>query len=253
MQNPLRKYLKILPVVMVVAGWILVSSIPAQAESLSIAIIDSGAKGFVDEGISFTSYPASRDPLDHGTEVARLIRKCFPQAKLFMLQVCDKVDGVLIPSKDAVLEAISWSVAHHVDIVNMSLVIRYDKEIAQAIEAAARDHGIIFVAAVGNKSLASRFAATPEGYMKKVTRNVHPAFPSSSPYVIAVGAYDEYSRIADYSVKYCDLYENGKILGQQGTSFACARVTSRVAKILSQESIPRTKETILARLVSSKR
>ena len=76
-----------------------------------------------------------------------------------MLQVCDKVDGVLIPSKDAVLEAISWSVAHHVDIVNMSLVIRYDKEIAQAIEAAARDHGIIFVAAVGNKSLASRFAA----------------------------------------------------------------------------------------------
>ena len=34
-----------------------------------IAVIDSGARGYVDAAISFTSYSGYQDPLNHGTEI----------------------------------------------------------------------------------------------------------------------------------------------------------------------------------------
>lgn len=203
------------------------------AEEIKVAIIDSGAKGYVDEAISFTSYAGTEDPLDHGTQIARLVRRDYPDARIYMLQVCEKIDGVLKPSKEAIVKAIDWAVSQDIDIVNMSLAIRYDQEIERAIVHAATSHGIIFVAASGNKSIASQFAADSNGFIRKVNKTIRPAFPSSSEHVISVGAVDKYGRLSEYSSKSCDIYEQGEILGQRGTSFASARVTAKVAKILS--------------------
>ncbi|HOW36146.1 MAG TPA: S8/S53 family peptidase [Candidatus Omnitrophota bacterium] len=223
-----------------------------SADEISIAIIDSGARSYVDAGESFTSYPARQDPLGHGTEIARLIRQNNPSAKIYMLQVCEKTGGDFKPSRDAILKAIQWSVDRNIRIVNMSLVTKYDQEIENAITNAATSHGVLFIAAGGNKTLASHFATDSKGYVCKVSKDVKPAFPASSPYVISVGALNKNGEIAGYSGRHCDVYAQGKTRGQEGTSFACARVTAEVAQLLA-DSAQRTmdKNDILTHLQGS--
>lgn len=204
-----------------------------SANEISIAIIDSGARSYVDTGESFTSYPANQDPLNHGTEIARLIRQGNPSTKIYMLQVCEKTNGDFKPSRDAILKAIQWCVDHHIRVVNMSLVTKYDQEMESAITNAATSHGILFIAAGGNKTLASHFATDSKGYVCKVSKDVKPAFPASNPYVISVGALDKNGEVASYSGSHCDVYSQGKTRGQEGTSFACARITAEVAGIVA--------------------
>ncbi len=203
----------------------------AQAEMVRIAIIDSGAKAYVNEALSFTALSATEDPLSHGTQIAKLIRQGNPEARIFMLQVCEKVNGEYRPSQAAVQKAIDWIVQNDIDIVNMSLVMRFNREIENSITNASTSHGIVFVAAAGNRTLASHFAANPNGYITKSSKTIKPAFPASVPSVIAVGGLDDRGRIASYSDKTCDVYAYGKILGQEGSSFACARVTGKIAKL----------------------
>jgi minor extracellular protease Epr len=212
-----------------------------------IAVIDSGARGHVDAAISFTSYAGDSDPLNHGTEIAKLIRQENPDAVIYMLQVCENRDGRFKPSKAAVLQAIRWAVENQIDVVNMSLVVKYSKEIDAAVTEAAVKHGIIFVAAAGNKGLSSHFSADSDGFIRKQSKAVAPAFPSSNSNVISVGGLDERGQIASYSHKLCDIYDNGKILGQEGSSFACARVTAKVARILAR-SPQATKSALLMTL-----
>ena len=97
------------------------------AKDIHIAIIDSGATGYVDFGKSFTSFPANSDPLNHGTYIAKLIRSANPHAQITMLQVCTKERGQLKPSRSAILKAIQWAVDNDIDVVNMSLVVKYDQ------------------------------------------------------------------------------------------------------------------------------
>ncbi|MFH1359447.1 MAG: S8 family serine peptidase [Candidatus Omnitrophota bacterium] len=217
------------------------------ANEIRIAIIDSGAKAYVDEAVSFTTFSADSDPLNHGTHVAKLIREANPDATIYMLQVCEQTSGTLKPSRQAILMAIDWSIEHNIDIVNMSLVTKYDEKIEKAIIDASTSHGIIFIAAAGNKTLASHFSADSDGFIHRVSKPVEPGFPASSEHVISVGSKDEFGQIASYSDATCDLYADGKILGQEGTSFSSARITARAAKILSQ--IPHaTSEIVLSYL-----
>jgi len=162
-----------------------------------------------------------------------LIRQGNPNAKIYMLQVCHKEKGDFKPSKEAVLKAIEWVIENDIDIVNMSLVADYDRDIEKSIDKAATSHGVLFIAAAGNRSIASRFAADSDGFIRRSSEAVKPAFPSSNKNVISVGAVDYSGRITSYSDKFCDIYEDGKILGQEGTSFSCARVTSQAARILA--------------------
>ena len=216
------------------------------ADEIHVAIIDSGARGYADEGVSFTSYSAVKDPLDHGTQIAKLIRQGNPTVRIHMLQVCDKIDGVLKPSRNAILQAVKWCIENKMDIVNMSLVINYDREIEELINNAATSHGILFIAAAGNRTINSHFAADQDGFMHRASK-LSSTFPAFNPHVIAVGGLNERGKIAGYSNKICDIYEKGKILGQEGSSFACARITSRVARILSVYPLS-TKEEILSYL-----
>ena len=244
----MKKYFKKIGILIVGAlGFILLAWSLAFGGEVRVAILDSGSKVGADGAVSFTSYPATVDPLNHGTQVAKLIRQGYPQAKIYMLQVCDKIDGTLKPSRDAILAAIKWSIENDIDIVNMSLVTNYDETIEQAITNASTSHGVLFIAAAGNKNIASHFAADSHGYICKVAKLVKPAFPASNPFVIAVGGLDGQGRLAEYSDKTCDTYENGKILGQEGSSFACARVTGKAAEFLAHNSHA-TKAAVVAHL-----
>src|SRR3989338_8498760 len=113
--------------------WLCMSQAVVSAQDINVAVIDSGARGYVDSAVSFTSYPANSDPLNHGTEIAKLIRQGNPTVKIHMLQVCEKKNGTLRPSRSAILQAIKWCIEHEINIVNMSLVTKYDKDIEDAI------------------------------------------------------------------------------------------------------------------------
>ncbi len=220
----------------------------AFARDIDIAVIDSGAVAYVDSSVSFTSFAASQDPLNHGTSVAKLIRQNFPVAKIHMLQVCENKDGTLKPSKAAVVKALQWCLDHNVDVINMSLVLNYDADIDQMITKAIQAKGIVVVAAAGNKILTSHFAMDSDGYVCKIPQMAKPAFPASSPGVISVGAVDRTGGISHYSHAQCDISEDGKIPGEEGTSFACARAAAKIGKLLSQNPKNLSKSEILSSL-----
>jgi minor extracellular protease Epr len=220
-----------------------------HAKEIKIAVIDSGAKGYADSYKSFTTYSADEDALNHGTIIAKLIKKRSPRAKIYMLQVCERIDGILKPSREAVLKAIKWSVDQHMDVVNMSLVTHFDEEIEKAVKEAVINHGILFVAAAGNKTFASNFVADDDGFMRRRSDPVPLSFPASSPYVISVGSLDSRGKIASYSAGSSDVYAQGRLHRQKGTSFACARVTARIANILLEHNPTRNTPIILSYLL----
>lgn len=228
----MEKHFRKIKILRLLVGGIILTAFPiiVHADEVRIAIIDSGAKAYVDEAVSFTALSATEDPLNHGTQIAKLIRQGNPEAKIVMLQVCEKVNGEYKPSQAAVQKAIDWIVQNNIDVVNMSLVMRFNRDIENSITNASTSHGIVFVAAAGNRTLASHFAADQNGYITKSSKIIKPAFPASVPSVIAVGGLDDRGQIAPYSDKTCDIYDYGKILGHEGSSFACARVTGKIAK-----------------------
>ena len=232
----------------VALGVLLFSANSGFADTIKVAIFDSGATAYVNRGVSFTDIAANKDPLNHGTEIARLVRQGNPMAEIIMVQVCENVNGNFEPSQAAILKAIEWVVQNKINIVNLSLVTKYNNEIEKAITDASTSHGVIFVAAAGNKTIASHFATDKNGYIRKVSKVVKPGFPASNKHVVAVGAVDYDGQIASYSDKTCDIYENGKVLGQEGTSFSCARITAKAIKALSKHSSINTKEELLTYL-----
>lgn len=217
---------------------ILIAALMANSASLGwcepvrIAILDSGSALYVDEAKSFTPFPADEDPLDHGTIVAGIIREQNPNAFIAMLQVMEERNGRLKPSHKAVREAVHWCIQNEIDLVNLSLVISYDKDIEEIIRQAAGEYGIRFIAASGNKSLSDHFATNKFGFVTHAPQNDLPRFPASHPSVISVGALDEWGEISQYAGKFCDIYTFGEASGHDGTSFACARVTAEAARIL---------------------
>ena len=218
------------------------------AKEIKIAIIDSGASRYADFTHSFTSYSANEDPLNHGTQIAKIIRKVSPNAKIYMLQVCESSNGILRPSRKAILEAIQWSIENQMDIVNMSFVTRYDDAIQEAIKEAVLKHKIVFIAAAGNYGIKERYTAGEDGFMKRKGEVQKPAFPSSSPYVISVGALDSAGSTAPYSAHMSDIEAPGKLNHQEGTSFASARVTASIANLLINSNLPRDPKTLLSYL-----
>jgi len=200
---------------------------------VNIAVIDTGSTEEFSQAISFTGIAANTDPLDHGSKVARLIQEITPEARIHVLQVCEKINGRYAPSIDGIIKAIQWCMENNIGIVNLSLVIPYDKKIEALIKQAYLDKGIIFVAAAGNRNITGYFVVDNYGFVSLSDREQELNFPASSNYVISVGAQDSKGRIADYSRKNADVFSQGSYAGLQGTSFACARITALAAEILA--------------------
>ncbi len=245
MKNKMTKWTQCIAAIVLI---FCVSQSNARAEEVRIAILDSGSASYVDYAKSFTSFPADSDPLSHGTHVAKIVRAENPNAQIHMLQVCENLDGKLTPSPQAIIQAINWAMENDIDIINMSLVTHYNADIENLVRKASTEKGIIFVAAAGNRSVASYFAMDAQGFVTKNAEDVKPSFPSSSPYVISVGALNKQSQITKYSSKFADIYADGQIAGQEGTSFASARITAKASQILAGNPTVKDKDQILSLL-----
>jgi hypothetical protein len=198
---------------------------PAEARDIRIALIDSGADNYINQSVSFTSSPADRDFLNHGSLVARLVREQNPKAHIVMLQVCEAVNGRWRPSTDAVRQAIQWAMDNDINIINMSLNMVYDEIVDKLIHQAVRQHGIQFIAAGRNLSITTRFVFDEKGYVyKKNLSNQSIPFPASHPDVISVGMTETQDQ-----PRWLDMYASGSVSGKNGTSFATARVTAQLA------------------------
>jgi hypothetical protein len=137
---------------------------------MKIAIIDSGIHpnhphvGSVAGGVCISSRGESNDYLDrlgHGTAVAGAIREKAPDAELYAVKVFDRA---LSTDIDTIIRAIEWSIAQHVDIINLSL-------------------------GTANQAHRARFEATLAGDAVIVSAFEHngaPLLPGSMPGVIGV-------------------------------------------------------------------
>ncbi|MBL7197829.1 MAG: S8/S53 family peptidase [Candidatus Omnitrophica bacterium] len=202
---------------------------------VKIAILDSGFRIKADEGISFTSLSVDFDPLNHGTKITQLIRKQNPQAKIFLVQICQPTKFGYEPDINAVIKGIKWAKAQDVDVINLSLTLDYDKKLSCLIEDTYKKTGIIFVAAAGNKSFQEKFAIKSNYVcLKKEDEYSGIKFPANLNSVISVGATDASGKVASYSVGGADIYIDGRYGKEYGTSIAAAKVTGNISKILSR-------------------
>jgi hypothetical protein len=119
---------------------------------MRIAVIDSGIHdghphvGRLAGAVHFTADGEGGDPVDrlgHGTAVAGAIREKVPEADLFAVKVFDRRLSVNIA---AILRALAWCRAEHMDVINLSLGTPNQEHRAPLMEAIA-DNGVVVSAA----------------------------------------------------------------------------------------------------------
>lgn len=163
-----------------------------------VAVIDSGIDyrhedlddGRVRTDIDWDYVNFDDDAMDdngHGTHVAGSIAAesnnatgvtgLMWQASLVAYKVCDRTGSC---AADAIAKAIRQAAHYDADIINMSLGGSCSQTIADAVNYAYFDHGVVIVAAAGNSASGV-------------------AYPAAFPPVIAVGAVDYNDRIAYFS------------------------------------------------------
>lgn len=210
-------------------------------KNIKIAILDTGISPHPDLNItggkSFVSYTDSyADDEGHGTLTAGVIGALnntigsvgvAPGASLYSVKIMDQDgDGHLLD----LLEGLDWSIANDMDIINMSLGFKSEKEISplQMLLEEAYEKGILLVAAAGNNGNANGTGDT-------VT------LPARDPSVIAVSAIDEDTERASFSasgtsievtapgVNILSTLNNGKYAKYNGTSASAPFVTGMLA------------------------
>ncbi len=184
-------------------------------QTINQYIIDSG------QNLSTSGEPNDiGDDNGHGTQMAKLI-------------LAGQVENVrVLPFKIAnangkatILNtylAIMYAIESGVSVIHISLNTNAENDTSKLLEQAintATELGIHVVISAGNSS--------------KDTAGVVPA---NIPSAIVVSAVDEYQEFASYSnygtlVDYCAL---GKYGEEEGTSYAAARVSGRIAELLSE-------------------
>lgn len=159
-----------------------------RGEGVTIAIIDTGVDGSVDDlegavtggadfsgvGSSDGQTPVGTDDPDHGTMVASLaagrgsgvgnadgVIGVAPEADLLSISIGFGAAGG--DSDDQVAEAVVWAVDHGADIINMSLT-RNTLSWPQSWDDAflyAMDHDVLVVAAAGNRGSGTTSVGAP--------------------------------------------------------------------------------------------
>jgi subtilisin len=216
------------------------------SSTVKVAILDSGCNISYKEEISLIDNTV-RDYNGHGTLMARIIKEVYPAAELYIIKVIGN-DGLLI-NEEAVILGLEWAVSRGVDVINMSLRLKDSERLHQIIEKAYQ-HGIVMVAAAGNKS--TRLGAlTTKGAIDLT----EVAYPARYDEVIAVGALDRYGKAYPGSIKgekvevLCRGYK-GK---QAGTSVASAYAAGFAAKIISEHpnsSLEKVREVMHQKLTN---
>ena len=206
--------------------------------------------GIIDTGISTQAIPADRilegknyldpslsteDTYGHGTAVASVILKHFPQAQLVPL-VSNAYDGGRIQQvdNDVFAQMIRDAVdVYHCPVVNISAGLILDKPAVREAIAYAEEMGVLVVASVGNDYAEDdSFKYYPAGYDT----------------VLAVGSVNtDCTAVSDFSQRgeWVDLYAQGEDITiatlsgntrqSEGTSYSAARVAAEAAKLLQED------------------
>ncbi len=160
----------------------------------------------------------------HGTMVANLVAMVAPEAQILPIKVLD-ADG--LGTSFDLAEGIHWAMNHHADVINLSLATPDNSAFVHEAVQAARDAGIVVVAAAGN-------AGTGAPY--------YPAAVSGALAVASLDAADHLAPASDFgayiavcapgeglvSVDAGGLYARGS-----GTSFAAPLVAGLAALVQS--------------------
>ncbi|KAF5246036.1 hypothetical protein FAUST_1447 [Fusarium austroamericanum] len=164
------------------------------------------------------------DECGHGTNIASLILRIFPQANLYIAKIARGLeqDGV-----DQIVEAIKWARTFNVHIVNMSFSIPKTSAVKKIIKEAENDGVIMFVAA-SNKGI-----------------NTGRSFPATLDTVLCIHAADgkgnkggmnpdpepHRDNFSTLGVAIPSIWENGVYLS--GTSYATPVAAAMAAVILA--------------------
>lgn len=215
------------------------------SSKITVAVIDGGVqkdhpdlKGKIVSPYNAVNGSSSYDPDEHATHVAGIIAGSFnkygiagiaPKVKIMPINVFQGDQA----RADTVIRAIYYAVAHHADVINMSLG---DDSYSYLLESAtkyAKSKGVVLVAAAGNSS------------------TFLPMYPAASEGVIGVSATDRNDRIASFSNygNYIDLAAPGVDIYSSiaGSTYASYDGTSMAAPMVSGiAALVRTKNPFLS-------
>ncbi|MGN7468735.1 S8 family peptidase [Brevibacillus sp. SAFN-007a] len=202
-----------------------------RGEGVKVAVIDTGIsrdhfdlKGRIKGGVHFVRGKQN----GHGTHVAGIIVAemnqrgivgVSPEAHLYDVRAFDHEGKA---SLSTILQALQWSIANQMDIINMSFGMpQYSEALARAVEK-AHEHGIVMVASAGNSGGEAEYPARYKG-------------------VMGVSAIDQSGRLASFSargkgvnrkapgVEILSTWPGNQFKKLNGTSMAAPHVTGLMA------------------------
>jgi len=202
-----------------------------MAERIKVGIVDSGfsaqmvgaervidAQGFTLEDGALQQVTAIDDQLGHGSSILEVINSQAPEAEIAVAQVFRER---LTTTALQVAAAIEWLVEQQVDLINLSLGLRNDREPLRLACEAAIDCGIVVC------------ASTPA--------RGDPVYPAAYPGVFRMtgDARCEPDQISCLKTRYADFGGYVKARnGVVGASAGCAHLTGHIARYLSEGGDP---------------
>lgn len=211
----------------------------AKGDKVLVAVIDSGIDASHPElaGVIADSFDALKPggPHAHGTAIAGIIAAhsrlmgVAPAAQILAVRAFDPSGGGAEGTTFNILKGLDWAASKGARVINMSFAGPADPGLTRAL-AAARQKGIVLIAAAGN--------AGPKS---------PPLYPGADPNVIAVTATDandnlfaasnrgNYIAIAAPGVDILLPSPGGAYQVSSGTSFAAAQISGIVALILERK------------------
>lgn len=195
--------------------------------SLRIGVVDSGFRenqsDLIVDGASFYLHEgglwmgeASYDSMDHGARIIDIIHYHYPESRFYSAQVFNE-RGVTTPAQ--VAAAIDWLCEQQVQLINLSLGLRQDREVlADSIEKAV-EQGIVIAASSPARG--------------------DPVYPSAYPGVFRMtgDARCNIDEITCLETEFADF--GGHVLGldqeqaKAGASLGCAHMSGHLAKLIA--------------------
>jgi thermitase len=202
-------------------------------KSVVVAVLDTGINednpdlaGRVVAEVNFSNSPTCDDLYGHGTHMAGIIVSVAPGCRLMNVKVADDT-GKCEPS--VVAEGIVWAVDHGAEVINMSLAMTASPDLQKAVDY-AWDHGVVLVAAAGNKGTSEpSYPAYYSDCIAVAGTNENDSLALLSSYGdwvdVAAPGFNIYSELPDNQYGY-----------KTGTSAAAAHVSGVAALVFSVAS-----------------